>query len=97
MAKFLFVHGGWAWDRVIECLAPGITAYGANRQTWTELRRQLDRIAVGSFTGPAGTFRQRTEISQPRPPSSNSSASTRPRRSTGSSPPQPADQPEHPA
>jgi hypothetical protein len=30
MAKFLFVHGGWAWDRVIECLAPGITAYGAN-------------------------------------------------------------------
>jgi len=32
-------------------------------QTWTELRRQLDRIAVGTFTGPAGTFRQRTEIS----------------------------------
>src|SRR5713101_609530 len=33
--------------------------------TWPELRRQLDRIAVGTFTGPAGTFRQRTEISQP--------------------------------
>jgi hypothetical protein len=32
-------------------------------QTWPELRRQLDRIAVGTFTGPAGTFRQRTEIS----------------------------------
>ena len=31
--------------------------------TWPELRRQLDRIQVGSFTGPAGTFRQRTEIS----------------------------------
>jgi Transposase DDE domain len=31
--------------------------------TWPELRRQLDRIAVGTFTGPAGTFRQRTEIS----------------------------------
>jgi hypothetical protein len=31
-------------------------------QTWPELRRQLDRIAVGTFTGPAGTFRQRTEI-----------------------------------
>ena len=30
--------------------------------TWPELRRQLDRIAVGAFTGPAGTFRQRTEI-----------------------------------
>ena len=32
-------------------------------QTWPELRRQLDRIAVGTFTGPAGTFRQRTQIS----------------------------------
>jgi hypothetical protein len=31
-------------------------------QTWPELRRQLDRIQVGTFTGPAGTFRQRTEI-----------------------------------
>jgi hypothetical protein len=30
--------------------------------TWPELRRQLDRIAVGTFAGPAGTFRQRTEI-----------------------------------
>jgi hypothetical protein len=33
-------------------------------RTWPELRRQLGRIAVGTFTGPAGTFRQRTEISQ---------------------------------
>jgi len=32
-------------------------------QTWPELRRQLDRIQVGTFTGPAGTFRQRTEVS----------------------------------
>jgi len=31
--------------------------------TWPELRRQLGRIAVGTFTGPAGTFRQRTQIS----------------------------------
>jgi hypothetical protein len=31
--------------------------------TWPQLRRQLDRIAVGTFAGPAGTFRQRTEIS----------------------------------
>jgi hypothetical protein len=38
-------------------------AENACGQTWPELRRQLDRIQVGSFTGPAGTFRQRTEIS----------------------------------
>src|SRR5712691_141154 len=31
--------------------------------TWPNLRRELDRIAVGTFTGPAGTFRQRTEAS----------------------------------
>ena len=30
--------------------------------TWPNLRRDLDRIAVGAFTGPAGTFRQRTQI-----------------------------------
>jgi transposase len=34
-------------------------------QTWPELRRELDRIHVGTFTGPAGTFRQRTEITKP--------------------------------
>ena len=38
-------------------------AENACAATWPELRRQLDRIAVGTFTGPAGTFRQRTEIS----------------------------------
>jgi adenylosuccinate lyase len=32
--------------------------------TWPELRRQLDRIQVGAFAGSAGTFRQRTEITQ---------------------------------
>jgi DDE family transposase len=32
--------------------------------TWPELRRELDRIHVGTFTGPAGTFRQRTEIAK---------------------------------
>ena len=37
-------------------------AENATGTTWPELRRQLDRIAVGTFTGPAGTFRQRTEI-----------------------------------
>jgi len=38
-------------------------AENATRSTWPSLRRQLDRIAVGTFTGPVGTFRQRTEIS----------------------------------
>ena len=33
--------------------------------TWPQLRRELDRIAIGTFTGPAGTFRQRTEITSP--------------------------------
>jgi hypothetical protein len=33
--------------------------------TWPELRRELDKIHVGTFTGPAGTFRQRTEITKP--------------------------------
>jgi DDE family transposase len=34
-------------------------------QTWPELRRELDRIHVGTFTGSAGTFRQRTELTKP--------------------------------
>ena len=38
-------------------------AENAATDTWPQLRRQLDRIAVGTFTGPAGTFRQRTQIS----------------------------------
>jgi hypothetical protein len=33
-------------------------------RAWPELRRELDRIHVGTFTGPAGTFRQRTEITK---------------------------------
>jgi hypothetical protein len=37
-------------------------AENACGSTWPELRRQLDRIAVGTFAGPVGTFRQRTEI-----------------------------------
>ena len=31
-------------------------AENAAGQTWPELRRELDRIHVGTFTGPAGTF-----------------------------------------
>ncbi len=38
-------------------------AENACRDTWPSIRRELDRIHVGTFTGPAGTFRQRTQIS----------------------------------
>src|SRR6266568_657907 len=38
------------------------TAENACGDTWPSLRRDLGRIAVGAFTGPAGTFRQRTQI-----------------------------------
>src|SRR6266511_920040 len=31
---------------------------------WPALRRELDHIKIGTFTGPAGTFRQRTEITK---------------------------------
>ena len=34
-------------------------------QTWATVRRELDRIHLGTFTGPAGTCRQRTEIAEP--------------------------------
>jgi transposase len=40
-------------------------AENACGDTWPELRRALDRIHAGTFTGPAGTFRQRTEITKP--------------------------------
>ena len=40
-------------------------AENACRDTWPELRRELDKIHVGTFTGPAGTFRQRTEMTKP--------------------------------
>jgi hypothetical protein len=31
-------------------------------QTWLSIRDELQRLHLGTFTGPAGTFRQRTEI-----------------------------------
>ncbi|MGD0936469.1 MAG: IS1634 family transposase [Streptosporangiaceae bacterium] len=34
-------------------------------QTWPAIRRELDRIHLGTFTGPAGTFRRRTELTKP--------------------------------
>ena len=40
-------------------------AENACGDTWPNLRRELDRIHTGTFTGPAGTFRQRTEITKP--------------------------------
>ena len=64
-------------------------AENACAATWPELRRQLDRIQVGAFTGPAGTFRQRTEISPAQAAILDSSASTRRRRSTSSPQPDP--------
>jgi hypothetical protein len=33
--------------------------------TWTSIRRHLDHLHVGTFAGPAGTFRQRTELTKP--------------------------------
>src|SRR6266516_4073881 len=33
--------------------------------TWSNIRRHLHRLHVGTFTGPAGTFRQRTELTKP--------------------------------
>ena len=33
-------------------------------QTWPILRRDLDRLHLGTFTGPAGTFRQRTDLTK---------------------------------
>jgi hypothetical protein len=40
-----------------------ITENAAGR-TWPEIRRELEKIQAGTFTGPAGTFRQRTEITK---------------------------------
>jgi hypothetical protein len=34
-------------------------------QPWPRTRRELDRIQIGTFTGPAGTFRQLTALSKP--------------------------------
>jgi IS4 transposase len=39
-------------------------AENACHDTWPKLRHELDRIAIGTFSGPAGTFRQRTEITK---------------------------------
>jgi hypothetical protein len=41
------------------------TAETSTGQTWPVIRRELDRIHLGTFTGPAGTFCQRTELTKP--------------------------------
>ena len=40
-------------------------AENATGKTWPVIRRELGRIHLGTFTGPAGTFRQCTELSKP--------------------------------
>jgi hypothetical protein len=37
-------------------------AENRTEQTWPAMRRELQRISIGTFTGPAGTFQLRTEI-----------------------------------
>ncbi|MEV4250753.1 transposase, partial [Streptosporangium canum] len=32
---------------------------------WRDMKSILDRLHVGTFTGPAGLFRRRTELSKP--------------------------------
>jgi IS4 transposase len=39
-------------------------AENATGTTWPVMRRELDRFHAGTFTGPAGTFRQRTELTK---------------------------------
>jgi hypothetical protein len=33
--------------------------------TWHQLRDHLEELHLGTFTGPAGTYRQRTELTKP--------------------------------
>ncbi len=33
--------------------------------TWQNMRRELNRLHAGTFAGPTGTFRQRTEPTKP--------------------------------
>jgi hypothetical protein len=53
-------------------------------QTWPAMRRELQRIHIGTFTGPAGTFRQRTEVPKTARDLLTSLKSTFPARSTSS-------------
>ena len=40
-------------------------AENQTNQTWRNLRDELQRMHLGTFTGPAGTSQQRTELTAP--------------------------------
>jgi hypothetical protein len=40
-------------------------AENATGETWPVMRRELDRLHAITFSGPAGTFRQLTELTKP--------------------------------
>jgi hypothetical protein len=44
---------------------PGRITENTTGDTWPSIRRHLDRLHAGTFTGPASLFRQRTELSKP--------------------------------
>ena len=62
--------------------------------TWNNVRRHLDRLHAGTFTGPTGMFRQRTELSKPQR-DLLARLTSPPRSRSSSSPPQAADQQQH--
>lgn len=43
---------------------PSRVAETTTGATWPTLRHDLDRLHVGTFTDPAGTFRQRTDLTK---------------------------------
>jgi hypothetical protein len=77
---------------------PAADPHGRERRgaTWPELRRELDRIHVGTFTGPAGTFRQRTELTPAQAGIPAKLAIDSPPKICQLTPAQPADQHQHP-
>ena len=64
-------------------------------QTWHHARRHLDRLHAGTFTGPTGLFRQRTELSKPQQDLLQPASTSPPRSRSSNSPPQAADQQQH--
>ncbi|MFD0508045.1 IS1634 family transposase [Streptomyces chiangmaiensis] len=57
-------------------------AENATGQTWNRLRAELQRLHAVTYTGPAGTFRQTTDLTSPSATSTAPWASPRPRRSS---------------
>ena len=58
-----------SWRQIVVAIAvlAVAIAIGAatTAHTWPSIRTQLQRLHVGTFTGPAGVFRRRTEITKP--------------------------------